>query len=106
MPLRRHVVLETGGKPLRLLGPVFLFVRFPDECLAHVLSLPCDVGRGANGGHIGSALKPVGQRNTGSACARGRDRGKLGGCGASSGPLPSRSLESVTMISSLTVPTH
>jgi hypothetical protein len=30
----------------------------------------------------------------------------IGGCGASSGLLPGRSLEIVTMISSLTVPTH
>ena len=34
------------------------------------------------------------------------DEGGIGGCGGSSGPLPSRSLEIVTMISSLTVPTH
>jgi hypothetical protein len=38
--------------------------------------------------------------------ARGPDVSKIGGCGASGGPLSSRSLGSVTMISSLTVPTH
>src|SRR5271167_4565168 len=42
MPLRSHVVLETDRKRRRFLGPVFLFIRFLDEGLAHVLSLPCD----------------------------------------------------------------
>jgi len=42
MPPRSHVVLETDRKRRRFLGPVFLFIRFLDEGLAHVLSLPCD----------------------------------------------------------------
>src|SRR5271169_3247668 len=42
MPPRSQVVLETDRKRRRFLGPVFLFIRFLDEGLAHVLSLPCD----------------------------------------------------------------
>ena len=52
------------------------------------------------------AKRKSGPRYTATGRARGPDEGKIGGCGASGGPLPSRSLESVTMKSSLTVPTH
>src|SRR5438132_9551638 len=84
MPLRRHVVLETDRNRVRFLGPVFLFIRFPDECLGHVLSLRCGRDGERTGFTSGEALKPVRsitQSVIQAGLAGGAEIGKLGGYG-------------------------